>query len=432
MACSGEPDPYDYYTSFFHPDLQGQKDFDAFYFTDYQFTYGEEEPASEAKINSAEWASYLGAPVKAADVEKVMYHLDSAGKEQTVYAFEQNLPVTDSLANNGFLSALKQPEHEAANEQANQIYDQYIAATATSSHVKGWALALKAGEQRRLGDTVQAAYLFSKVFAQYPERRLQAYRNYHYIGVNFNDVLKLARTPEEKANLYAIKSFANSEIDTEDLKQVYDNYPASPLAGVLLVREINKLEQYYLTPKLANNTDAFYSKKVAVKTASAPANSKLAKWLLIVSIFVLIAGCIMLIIRIKKPLAKAGNPVVGGILMVTGVAGIIWFAVNYYHQKPADVQSPKGEFFTALPDSVKAKYDTHIEKLRSFCTQLSTDGKYAEQQIGPLANAYLYFIQNKPDDGLNVLETLNNKSLPEKMNNQKQIINLLLLAQQLK
>lgn len=499
MACSDEPDPYDYYTSFFHPDLQGQKDFGAFYFTDYQFTYGEEEPASEAAINSAEWAKYLGVPVKAHDVEKVMYHLDSAGKEQTVPSFEQNLPVADSLANNPFLSALKQPEHEAARkyyqfaaqteylsqssynywepapldtvglktaanqalqaalaekdrflklryfyqaqrlnhyaenyEQANQIYDQYIATTATDSHVKGWALALKAGELRRLGDTVQAAYLFSKVFAQYPERRLQAYRNYHYISIKFEDVLKLAGTPEEKANLYAIKSFANPEIGVDDLKQVYDNNPASPLAGVLLVREINKLEQYYLTPKLANNTDAVYSKKIPVKTASVLVNPKPAKWLLITGVMILIAGFVLLIIRFRKPSANAGYTITGGILLALGAAGIIWFAVGYYHQKPNTAQRPKGDFFVAVSDSVKTKYDTHIEKLRSFCTRLSTDGKYAEPQIGTLANAYLYFIQNKPNDGLAVLETLNNKSLPEKLNSQKQIINLLLLAQQLK
>ncbi|RYE36669.1 MAG: hypothetical protein EOP42_02480 [Sphingobacteriaceae bacterium] len=499
VACSDEPDPYDYYTSFFHSDLQGQKDFGAFYFTDYQFTYGEEEPVSEAAVNAAEWAGYLGAPVKAADVEKMMYHLDSAGKEQANRFLEQGAPVADSLANNQFLAALKQPAHWAAKkyyqfavqteslsqanynywepapldtaglktaaaaalqaalaekdrfiklryfyqaqrlnhyaenyEQASQIYDRYIIKTASNSHTKGWALALKAGEQRRLGDTAQAAYLFSKVFAQYPERRLQAYRNYHYIGVNFGDVLKLARTPAEKANLYAIRSFADREINIDELKQVYDNDPASVLTGVLLVREINKLEQYYLTPKLANNTDAVYSKKTGIKTASVRLQPKPAKWLLITSIIILITGLILLIIRYIKPTFKTGKPLAAGILTAVGAAGVTWFGLSYYQQKPDAAQRPKGDFFVAIRDSVKTKYDKDIENLRSFCTQLSNDGKYAEPQIGVLADAYLYFIQNKPDEGLTVLETLNSKPLSEKLNNQKQIINLLLAAQQLK
>ena len=109
MACADEPDPYDYYTSFFHPDIQGQKEYSAFYFTDYQFTYGDEEPASEAAINSAEWAKYLGADVKPADVEKIMYHLDSAGKERAFHFFEQEPAAADSLTRNSFFVSLKEP-----------------------------------------------------------------------------------------------------------------------------------------------------------------------------------------------------------------------------------------------------------------------------------------------------------------------------------
>lgn len=116
VACSDEPDPYDYYTSFFHPDIQGRKDFGAFYFTDYQFTYSDEEAASEAAINSAEWAQYLGPKVKAADVEKIMYHLDSAGKDRAYDFFEQDPPLADSLAKSSFLWSLKDPAHDAAKK----------------------------------------------------------------------------------------------------------------------------------------------------------------------------------------------------------------------------------------------------------------------------------------------------------------------------
>ncbi|WP_158827427.1 hypothetical protein [Mucilaginibacter lacusdianchii] len=500
LACGGEVDPYDYYTSFFHPDVQGKANYSAFYFTDYQFTYTDAEPVSEASVNAAEWANYLGNTVKPRDVEKIMYGLDSAGKERAVHFFEQDPPVADSLAANKFLWALKDPAHAAARKyyqfaqqaeylgqssynywepapldtaglkatadtaqqaalhesdnflklrylyqaqklnhyaenyaQAKDIYDQHIAKIPLKSHVKGWALALKAGEERRLGDTTHAAYLFAKVFADYPERRLQAYRNYHYIAAPFTDVLKLAQTPEEKANLYAIKSFANPEIETDALEQVYANAPSSSLVGVLLVREINKLEQYYVTPALANNTDEAYSSRSGqpVLQQSAPT---VAKWPLIVGILIFVAGITVLVLAIKKSNEKPIGKIAGGILVVAGILGITWFAVSYLKNKPSNnAQSlTQGSFFINVPDSIKAKYDAHIEKLKNFCTTLNSDGKYAEPQIGTIANAYLCFMQNKSDDGLASLRKLDNQSLNSNLADQKQIIKLLLSAQRLK
>ncbi len=500
MACADEPDPYDYYTSFFHPDVEGKKAYSAFYFTDYRFTYTDEEPVSEAEINSKEWAQYLGKSVKPTDVDEVMYHADSAAKQQTLRFLEQGSALPDSLAKNTFLRALKDTtqfsarkyyqfalqaeqlgnaegnawnpapldtaglkaqasealqaannegdsflklrylyqaqklNHYAENfEAANKIYDEQIVKIPSQSHVKGWALSLKAGEQRRLGDTIQAAYLFSKVFAEYPERRIQAYRNYHYIKPPLNEVLKLAQTPQQKANLYAIEGFANPEIEVNDLKQVYDYAPESPMVGTLLVREVNKLEQNYLTPALANDNELFYSSttnKVAEKQTS-PAAA--AKWPLILGIFILAGGVALLIYTLKKNTDKRPGNIVAGVLMVAGVAGIGWYALRHNkEQSPIGQSLPQGSFFVNQPDSVNNKSDEHIEKLRSFCTTLSNDGKYPDSQIGKVINAYLYFMQNHPEDGLKTLNELQNATLSPKLTDQKQIINLLLSAQRLK
>ncbi|AMR33997.1 hypothetical protein A0256_22380 [Mucilaginibacter sp. PAMC 26640] len=499
MACSDEPDPYDYYTSFFHPDIQGKKDFGAFYFTDYQFTYGNDEPASEAAINAAEWTQYLGGQVKADDVEKIMYHLDTAGKERAYHFFDQDPPIADSLARSNFLWSLKDPAHASARKyyqfavqaellgqsnynywepapldtaglkeeaakavqsaveendsflklryfyqaqklnhyagnyvEAKNIYEQHIAKNSSSSHVMGWALALKAGEERRLGDTIQAAFLFSKVFAQYPERRLQAYRNYHYINAPFNDVLNLAQTPEEKANLYAIKGFANPEIETDDLEQVYNNAPASSLIGVLLVREINKLEQYYLTPALNNNNDQFYSNQSPVKNEVLGQKTVVGKGLLWAGLVILLFGIIVLVIGFNKQPDKPVIKIAGGILTLVGAVCMVWFFTHKPNSITQAQQLPQGSFFVAMPDSVKTKYEAHIKKLSSFCQKLTNDAKYNEPQIGALTNAYLYFMQNKPKDGLAALKELDGQNLNAKFGDQKQIVNLLLSAQRIK
>jgi hypothetical protein len=499
LACAGEMDPYDYYTSFFHATIQGKKDYNAFYFTDYQFTYGDTEPASEAAINSAEWATYLGTAVKPKEVQKVIYGLDSAGKTRLSQFLDQDLPLTDSLAGNSFLTALKDPAHDAAlqyyrfalemeplanqaynewdpapvdtaglttaaqkaletastvsdeflklryyyqaqrfmhigksYEQAREIYNQHIANITSKSHVKGWALSCKAGEDRWLGDTTKAAYLFSKVFTDYPERRLQAYRNYHYINPPFSDVLKLAGEPEEKASLYAIKGFANPEIETDDLEQAYNQAPSSPIVGVLLVREVNKMEENYLTPALANNTDEAYSAQLNQKAGDLLAPAA-AKWPLYVGIVILVAGILVLVWTIKKHPEKLNGKIAGGVLIAAGIIGIVWFAVGRFKNKgPEGTSLPQGSFFVAMPDSVKARYDAHIEKLKNFCTKLANDEKYKEPQIGLLVNAYLSFMQNKADDGLNSLSKMDDKSLSPALSDQKQIVKLLLSAQRLK
>lgn len=137
-------------------------------------------------------------------------------------------------------------------EEAAAIYNKYIVRFRSRSHVKGWALALYAGEERRLGHTVKAAYFFSQVFARYPERRAQAYKNYFYISARSKAVFKLAANNKERAYIAAIEGFHTPTVSIKPLQSVYRYNPASPMVGVLLIREINKLEDVYLTPKLGN------------------------------------------------------------------------------------------------------------------------------------------------------------------------------------
>jgi hypothetical protein len=414
LACGPETDPYDYYVSFFHNNLQGQKEYKPFYFSSYQFTYDDKEPASEATLNADEWAGYLGKEVSAADVDRAMYHLSSrtdSALEAGYLKTGERLP--DSLSNNSFLKAMqirKNPSalkyyrfaknvekiantsydrwdpkpidslalrnagntalrtalvekdkflqlryyyqaqrllhYGAGYKEAANIYDKYMAPAQSQSHVKGWAMALKAGESRRLKDTVRAAYLFSKVFAQYPERRLQAYQNYKYIHVNTPKVLALATSNSERAVIYAIDGFGDPGMNIDQLEKVYQYEPASPMVGVLLVREVNKLEESYLTPKLLA----------------------------------------------RNPLMRS----------------------NYYagEESKSDV-----------------KLLNHMNQLRAFCKLLVTEHKYPDYNIGNLAGAYLSWMQGDNANGFAFLRSMNSEKLNADMDEQKQIIQLLLSSQ---
>jgi hypothetical protein len=401
LACGGEVDPYDYYTSFFHNNITGGKEYKPFYFTNYLFLYDETEPESEEDINAGEWAAYLG--VKPADVSKAMYHLDKPADSLLLAGYlKTGTKLADSLAGNTFLKALtgntgalkyyrfakgiekianitydrwdpkpldtvalrdageaafKSAETEKdsfiklryyyqaqrllhyahAYNQAKAVYDKFLSVIPSQSHVKGWAMALKAGEERRMGDTVKAAYLFSKVFAQYPERRLQAYRNYRYINVKTDVVTALAANKNEKAVIYAIDGFGNPGLTIEPLKKVYEYEPASPMVAVLLVREVNKLEEQYLTPKLQNTQ--------------------------------------------------------------------------------------------STPDSAKSV--AHLQQLKVFCKQLATDKSYPDANLAQLAAAYLCWMHNDTDEGSDLLKPLYNVKLDDKLSDQKQIIQLLLTSQKI-
>jgi hypothetical protein len=413
LACGGEVDPYDYYTSFFQSNIKGEKDYRPFYFTNYLFLYDETEPQSEAEINATEWAAYLGAGVQKADVMKAMYKFSKPVDSVLMAGYLKGAAkLPDSLSGNTFLktivnnnSALKyyrfakgvekianiafQPweptpidtvalrdagelafknaeaekdsfiklryyyqaqrllHYGHAYAQAKTVYDKYLSAIATQSHIKGWAMALKAGEARRLGDTVTAAYLFSKVFAQYPERRVQAFQNYRYMHVKPDAVMALAKTRNEKAVVYAMGGFGNPELTLDPLKKVYEFDPASPMVAVLLVREVNKLEEYYLTPKL--NKGTHYSSTYSPTT----------------------------------------------------------------------------------PDSVTAKSVVHLQALKAFCKQLAADKNYPDANIAQLAAAYLCWMHGDTDEGSDLLKPLYNLKLDDKLNDQKQIVQLLLTSEKI-
>lgn len=312
IACGPEPDPFDYYVSYFHNNVSGDE-FVAFSFTDMTFMYYEAEFESEPDINAREWAVYLGNGVEPNEVHQIMYRSDQATDEIVVdYLSGDSVILPDSLAENKYVSALKKNKaagdyflfskslepyaavsytyywdpnprdtmdmgrmEELGNEalkktavvaeddflhlryayQAARMfhysgayqacvdtYRKYFASNRAATAVSGWALSLYAGATRRLGYPAEAAYLFSKVFQSSPERRVQAYKNYHYIDVDFQEVLAHSQSDGDRAWLWAMQGFNHPDFDLETLYRVYELDPENQLVGTIITREINKLE----------------------------------------------------------------------------------------------------------------------------------------------------------------------------------------------
>ncbi|MEH3113960.1 hypothetical protein, partial [Pedobacter terrae] len=414
LACGGEIDPYDYYISYFHNNIEGDE-YSPFAYNQMVYLNSETDVESEPEINSREWAKFLN--VKKEDVLKVMYKTDSA-TDVKLSNFDGNVvPLPDSLQQNSFIQALGKrkaplkyyrfaksceplanvtfnlwdatPRDTTAmaakaqeglklitaekddflklryayqtermfhfagmHTESKSTYETYIKTSKVNSAVKGWALALYAGSIRRLGNPDEAAFLFSKVFASNPERRIQAYKNYYYTNSPVQGALKYAKTNNEKANIWAINGFGNADSGMESMNKVYSYEPKSLLNGTLLVREVNKLEQDLIE---AND------------------------------------------------IAKIGY--------------------NYYF---SDNGNPK------YKDSLKNVNLRHLNEIRDFALKLATEKKYPQPELGTLTAAYLSWMENKDVVASDYLASLKPDKLPERLRDQYRIIDLLIKAKNIK
>ncbi|RYD92050.1 MAG: hypothetical protein EOP54_21440, partial [Sphingobacteriales bacterium] len=102
ISCGPGIDPYDYYTSFFHPGLTDSKTYKPFYYTNYQFLYDTEEPVSQSDALSKEWATYAGTPVTARDAKDFVMDYARNDLSNLYYHIEKAKPlkVPDSVKRN--------------------------------------------------------------------------------------------------------------------------------------------------------------------------------------------------------------------------------------------------------------------------------------------------------------------------------------------
>lgn len=80
------------------------------------------------------------------------------------------------------------------------------------------------------------------------------YASFYYFKNEFNlaESLKSARTKEDISNLYGYASIQKVDRNLNYLREMYKNNPKSKLLGFLLLREINKIEDWVYTPYYTN------------------------------------------------------------------------------------------------------------------------------------------------------------------------------------
>lgn len=104
LGCAGgEEDPYDYYTSFFHPKVSGDTDFEPFYYTNVHFLYKEDEPVDIARLTSAEWSSFAKNRFSKEEAYDFVckYALKDLGTLYNHIEKQKPLTIPDSVRKNG-------------------------------------------------------------------------------------------------------------------------------------------------------------------------------------------------------------------------------------------------------------------------------------------------------------------------------------------
>jgi hypothetical protein len=130
-------------------------------------------------------------------------------------------------------------------------YDEHFTPSNTAA-VNGLALSYKAGSYYRLGKKKEAAYHFAKAFQATEHNKKQNYLSFMWSrDLEQRDAyVAQAQNNEEKALLLSMFAMHGTEYALKDLQEIYNLNPTSNLLPLLAVREINKIEDHYLSPML--------------------------------------------------------------------------------------------------------------------------------------------------------------------------------------
>ncbi len=107
-----------------------------------------------------------------------------------------------------------------------------------------WSLYFKSFTEE---DSGLANFELAQVFANAVDKRFVCHQQYNKV-VSVEQALQFAKTNEEKANVYLLAAIERYDKALPYLQKMYELNPASDGLSFLLLREINKVEDFVFTP----------------------------------------------------------------------------------------------------------------------------------------------------------------------------------------
>jgi hypothetical protein len=139
--------------------------------------------------------------------------------------------------------------YETNNAGCIAIYDKYFERLKTREILKPWALFFKAKAIDRTGNGVLANYLYSLSFDQCDEKKVAIMQAFHFKPTIFEQTILKATNDYEKGVIKAILLMNDPGPTLDKLKIVRPFLLKSKYFAPLVMREINKLEDWINTPK---------------------------------------------------------------------------------------------------------------------------------------------------------------------------------------
>lgn len=124
-------------------------------------------------------------------------------------------------------------------------YDRHIQTSPSKSMIRYMALGHKAGSLKALDNMAEAAYFFSLVVANSPEKRKEAENSIYFSGEYFEGALAMCKNNQEKVKLYFLNALEYSEDRMKPLRIIYSLQPDSRELDLLVMREIKKQEAQF-------------------------------------------------------------------------------------------------------------------------------------------------------------------------------------------
>lgn len=152
-------------------------------------------------------------------------------------------------------------------QDCNNLFDTLVSNNNTKSIVQDLCISLKAGALFKLGKNSEAAYIFSKQFSKSDVKKIANYMSFSWCVNRFNEAgrnqcLKLCSNNEERANMLGLFALGSNVAGGETIKRIAELSPQSSMLEVLTIREVNKIEENYLSPQLSGEkggTKLYYS-----------------------------------------------------------------------------------------------------------------------------------------------------------------------------
>jgi hypothetical protein len=136
------------------------------------------------------------------------------------------------------------------------LYNKSFNVYDTSTIVAPWALHYSAVSKKFLGDSINANYEMSLVFSQCDDKKFRMYTQFSTNSQAIAKTLNLARNNQERATILGMTILNNPGRTLPVLQQMIALDSKNPMLSFLVLREVNKLEDWLLTTGLTLNTPA--------------------------------------------------------------------------------------------------------------------------------------------------------------------------------